>query len=80
MKVEEWKQGDAREYVVMFQQHWRREWGEIAERLLELVILWTRPLFDLGTFAVLLVTNLDMDLDVCIERGDPRPDHNTCRR
>ena len=49
----------------MLQQHWRRELGETAGRLLELVILWTRLLFDPGTFAVLLVTNLDMDPDVC---------------
>ena len=63
----------------MFQQHWRRELGEIAGRLLELVILWTRLLFDPGTFAVLPVTNLDKDPDVCIEKGDPVPDHSTCR-
>ena len=63
---------------MMVQQHWRRELGETAGRLLELVILWTRLLFDPGTFAVLLVTNLDMDPDVCIEKGDPVPDHSTC--
>ena len=63
----------------MVQQHWRRELGEIAGRLLELVILWTRLLFDPGTFAVLPVTNLDMDPDVCIEKGDPVPDHSTCK-
>jgi hypothetical protein len=64
----------------MFQQHWRRELGEIAGRLLELVILWTRLLFGLGTSAVLQVTNRDMDPDECIERGGPLPDRNICRR